>query len=100
MTLNQLKSVSLEISKVIKEVKQQLDESFRYEEVYWRQRSKALWLHEDDRKARYFHAKASERRKRNLIDRLLDVNNCWKEDIKNVENEIYNYFTTLLTSSH
>lgn len=77
----------------------QLDDFLRDEKIYWRQRSKAVWLKEGDRNTRYFHAKASSKKRKNTIDSLLDINNQWREDILDIENEFSNYFTTLFTSS-
>ncbi|KAH9649947.1 transcriptional corepressor LEUNIG-like protein [Citrus sinensis] len=77
-----------------------LDDFLRDEEKYWRQRSKALWLKEGDRNTKYFHAKASGRRKRILIVGLLDNNNQWIEDITAIENEFSDYFRNLFTSSN
>lgn len=82
----------------IRVVETQIDDFLRDEEIYWRQRSKALWLKERDRNTRYFHAKASSMKRRNTIDGLLDTNNQWREDILDIENEFSNYFTTLFTS--
>jgi len=48
-------------------------------EILWRQRSKALWLKEGDQNTRYFHRKASQRKKRNEIIRLKDNVVAWKD---------------------
>ncbi|XP_042969025.1 uncharacterized protein LOC122301700 [Carya illinoinensis] len=39
------------------------------EEIMWRQRSKSLWLKEGDANTKFFHNKASQRRKKNWIKR-------------------------------
>lgn len=49
----------------------QLEEWLSREEMLWRQRSRVEWLREGDRNSKFFHAKASERRKTNIIQRLI-----------------------------
>ncbi|XP_060960190.1 uncharacterized protein LOC115703873 [Cannabis sativa] len=46
-------------------------------EIFWKQRSKQLWLREGDSNSKYFHASASSRRRRNSIQRLKDANGVW-----------------------
>lgn len=47
------------------------------DELMWRQCFKALWLKEGDKSSRFFHLKASIRRKRNSILKLRDVRGEW-----------------------
>ena len=47
----------------IKQVRKDINDLIDSEELYWCQRSKAHWLKEGDRNTKYFHARASERRK-------------------------------------
>ena len=42
------------------------------DEIIWRQRSKALWFKEGDKNTRFFHNKATQRKKRNLIKGVKD----------------------------
>lgn len=49
------------------EGKRKLSEIYHQKEVYWRQRSKQLWLQCGDRNTRYFHNAASKRRINNLV---------------------------------
>ena len=56
-------SLGEEINQVRKEINDLLDS----EEIFWGQRAKAHWLREGDKNTKFFHAKASERRKQNTI---------------------------------
>ncbi|XP_074336953.1 uncharacterized protein LOC141674128 [Apium graveolens] len=53
-----------------KEAKQKLFLILDQNEMFWRQRSKQLWLQAGDKNTRYFHAAASERRRSNAIQKL------------------------------
>ncbi|XP_074266454.1 uncharacterized protein LOC141589727 [Silene latifolia] len=44
----------------------------RQEELFWRQRSRALWLKDGDRNTGYFHRQAGQRRTKNHIGKLVD----------------------------
>ncbi|KAM0865383.1 hypothetical protein ACQ4PT_043311 [Festuca glaucescens] len=54
----------------IRNVSFQLDELLLREEVMWKQRSRIRWLREGDKNTKFFHRKASARRKKNRILRL------------------------------
>lgn len=57
---------------VVKEEKKKLSETYAQQEVFWRQRSKQLWLREGDQNSTYFHAATKNRRKINQISHLQD----------------------------
>lgn len=81
------------------EAEAQLDESPQEEELCWRQRCRELWLTEGDRNTRWFHTKASMRRKCNRIHGLYDCNNIWQEDLQAVLGILTDYFSNIFTSS-
>lgn len=58
----------------------------------WRQKSKSLWLKEGDQNTKFFHSKASHRKRKNNITRLKDGNGVWTEntDIMNVITQHFN----------
>ncbi|CAI9771184.1 unnamed protein product [Fraxinus pennsylvanica] len=67
-------------------------------ELMWKQRSRATWLEGGDQNTRFFHAKASQRRKTNMITKLLDDQGCWQEgDACN--SLIINYYSDLFSSN-
>ncbi|KAG8503437.1 hypothetical protein CXB51_001595 [Gossypium anomalum] len=53
-------------------------------EKYWAQRSRVIWLREGNRNTKFFHVRASSRRKKNNIERLKDIHGCWKNNIKDI----------------
>lgn len=58
----------------VKVEKKRLTETYAQQEVFWRQRSKQLWLREGDQNSKLFHAASKNRRKTNKITTLKDVN--------------------------
>ena len=70
------------------------------EEIYWKQRSRISWLHEGDRNTKFFHAKASARRKKNLIVSLKEMDGTVIEQHSDIERGIIQHFSTLFQSSN
>jgi hypothetical protein len=50
----------------------ELDKLLESEEMWWNQRSRVLWLQHGDKNTKFFHQKATQRRKRNIIDSIMD----------------------------
>lgn len=48
---------------------------------------------------KFFHTKASQRRQKNTIEQLKNLNGEWKEELGDVEEIVVNYFSNLYTSS-
>ncbi|TXG53380.1 hypothetical protein EZV62_022549 [Acer yangbiense] len=87
------------VSQEITRVEGELDNMLSNEEIYWRQRSRSNWLAAVDRNSRYFHHKASARKKRNSIEMLED--DCGRKftDEKGISDTLCNYFVDLFSSS-
>ncbi|KAK6126474.1 hypothetical protein DH2020_039779 [Rehmannia glutinosa] len=67
-----------------KQIEVELDELYRLEEIFWHQRSRALWIKAGDRNTRFFHRKASNRNARNNIEKIKNDDGMWIEDEKEV----------------
>ncbi|CAB4268750.1 unnamed protein product [Prunus armeniaca] len=82
-----------------KELTAKLDSLMAKNEIYWRQRSRALWLKAGDRNTKYFHYKASSRKRRNTISGLEDENGIWQTSEPELENTVVHYFQQLFSSN-
>lgn len=64
----------------------------------WRQRLKALWLQEGDQNTKFFHTKASQRRRKNRILKIQNAHRGWHEG-ESIDKIIMVYFQSLFTTS-
>lgn len=54
-----------------------IKETWRRDELYWKQRSPVKWVTEGDRNTTFFHLTTSSRRRRNHICRLRGMDGRW-----------------------
>ena len=89
-------SLGREINVLRKEINDLLDS----EENMWQQRSRVQWLGLGDRNTKYFHSKASERRKKNTITGLMDENGNWCDSTESIAAVAVSYFEKLFSTSY
>nr|POF21129.1 hypothetical protein CFP56_06930 [Quercus suber] len=66
----------------IRSVRKELNSWLDTEEVMWKQRSKNMYLVAGDRNTCFFHAKASNRNQKNLIEGMEDSSGIWQETLE------------------
>ena len=98
--LQQLENLSSlhEKAEEIQELRKEINEVLVREEIMWSQRSRAAWIKWGDRNTRFFHATASQRRRRNRIGGLQNANGEWQENQEDVESIILEYFEGIFKS--
>ena len=87
-------------AKEIQELKKEINEIQIREEIMWNQRSRALWLKWGDQNMKFFHATASQRRRKNRIEGLQNQQGDWIDDQEGIENIILEYFTKMYRSDN
>ena len=86
----------VEINRQRKEVNELLDE----EEVWLQQRSRVQWLGEGDRNTKYFHHRAFEKRKKNIINGLWNEEGLWCSNKESIAATTIAYFEDIYTTTH
>ncbi|KAM6569512.1 hypothetical protein CsatB_017497 [Cannabis sativa] len=77
----------------------QLSEVYIQQEVFLRQRSKQLWLQEEDNNNKFCHASATSRQRNNLISKLKDNSGRWVDWNSGLPQLMIDYFSNLFTTS-
>ncbi|KAG8482208.1 hypothetical protein CXB51_026860 [Gossypium anomalum] len=85
---NKLKAMRIKLGKLVDK-----------EEQYWAQRSRINWLKEGDRNTYFFHVRATNRRKKNSIERLKDMQGIWRDTTKDISQAAREYFLHLFKSN-
>ncbi|XP_075659172.1 uncharacterized protein LOC142629066 [Castanea sativa] len=80
------------------EVSKNFNDLLMKQEIYWAQRSRVSWLKHGDKNTKFFHAKASQRRRRNHVQSIKDRDGNWVEEIKDIAGVATNYFDSLFTA--
>ena len=88
-------SLGSEINVIRKEINELLDS----EEIMWQQRAKVQWLGLGDRNTKYFHTRASDRRRRNTINSIMDENGNWHDSMDGIAEVAVSYFKSLYSTS-
>lgn len=82
----------------IRKLEVELESLLEEEEKHWKIRSGEDWLKWGDKNTKWFHAKASSKRKRNHMKGLFDVNELWVDNNKDMEEVTTKYFSDLFNT--
>lgn len=77
----------------------ELDSLLEEEEAYWKFQAREDWLNWRGRNMRWFHSRASQRKKRNLIKGFYNSNGVWVKEEEDMGREASRYFLNLFSSS-
>jgi hypothetical protein len=87
-----------DITQQIVDKENELDRLLDGEEIWWKQRSGADWLQHGDKNTKFFHMKASQRKKRNTIRGLLHSEGVLQTNHDMIEEILLNHFKLLFQS--
>ena len=95
MGLNNMENVE-----AIKRVKEEINTQLYNDELHWRQRSRSIWLKVRDKNTKFFHQRASQRRRKNHISGVLDNDWVWWEFDVGIATVAEKYFQDLFTTTN
>ncbi|KAG5605938.1 hypothetical protein H5410_027430 [Solanum commersonii] len=75
-----------------------LEGIIKNEEIYWRQRSRSVWLKEGDKNTNFFHKMANAHKRYNNIDQLLIQGNI-VQDPERIQGEIVEFYQKLYSEN-
>lgn len=81
-------------------VKKQLFLILDQKEIFWRQRSKQLWLQAGEKNTKYFHSVCNRRKHNNYIQKLKNDAGEWMDWDSGMPVMIKEYFQKLFTEDH
>jgi hypothetical protein len=78
------------------DMSRELENTLLYEEIHWRQKSRALWLKEGDSNTRFFHKVANSHRRNNRVETLC-IDGVMSHDPNEVKEHIVQFYRNLYT---
>ncbi|XP_033136130.1 uncharacterized protein LOC117128234 [Brassica rapa] len=97
--LEEVQTDNTRSQKDILEVSRKLQEAYKDEENYWHQKSKNVWYSSRDLNTKFYHALTKQRRVRNRIVGLHDVDGNWITEDNGVEKVAIDYFKNLFSTT-
>ena len=88
------------LGKEINSLRKEINDLLDCEEILWHQRSRVFWYGQGDRNTKFFHSKASQRRKKNTISGIWDENGIWCDTSESIAATAIAYFEALFTTSN
>ncbi|KAL5735902.1 hypothetical protein ACOSQ2_030690 [Xanthoceras sorbifolium] len=89
---------SEQVLNAIKCRERELESLISKEELYWKQRSRVDWLLAGDKNSKFFHRRATARKKKNQISSLLDNRGVRRESEQGMSSVVLDYFSDLFRS--
>ncbi|XP_030946656.1 uncharacterized protein LOC115971101 [Quercus lobata] len=97
LTLQDRKGV---MGKEVNSLRREINNLLNCEEILWHQRLRILWYGQRDHNTKFFHSRASQRRKKNSISGIWDEHGNWCDTNESIATTTISYFETLFTTSH
>ncbi|KAL5842776.1 hypothetical protein ACOSQ3_013379 [Xanthoceras sorbifolium] len=88
----------VQVLDAIKSRERELESLLSKEELYWKQRSRVDWLLAGDKNSKFFHRRATARKKKNQISSLLDSRGVRRESEQGMSSVVLDYFSDLFRS--
>lgn len=82
------------------ELKEELNQAYSEEEIFWKQKSRVMWLRAGDETTRYFHSITKSKRLRNTISSIQDAQGVIHKRHREVAELAQQYFQDMYSASN
>ena len=79
--------------------KKEVNKQLHKKEVFWRQRSRVIWLPIVNKNTKFFHQHVSQRRQKNHIEGLIDMSGVWHTKEDKVVEIVVDYYKASFSAS-
>ncbi|CAL2278234.1 unnamed protein product [Prunus armeniaca] len=80
-------------------IQEEIEQLWKEEELYWKQRSRVNWLQAGDSNSRFFHLTTIQHRQKNRVLKLKNDRGVWIYGEKNLRMEFEKFFNNLFHTS-
>ncbi|XP_075654939.1 uncharacterized protein LOC142625123 [Castanea sativa] len=84
----------------ISTLKSEINTILHHDDLFWRQRSRSIWLPAGDKNTKFFHQRESQRRRKNHIPGLQDTDGGWYTLDEQIAHVAEQYFKELFTTTN
>ena len=84
----------------VRELKQEITDLIVRENKLWFQRSKVLWAKFGDRNSKFSHIHASQRMRKNSIQKIRDIHGVWRSGKEGIADCLVEYYQELFSSTN
>lgn len=84
----------------IRELKREISELMDRENKMWFQRSKVLWVANGDKNSKFFHSRATQRKRKNSILKIRDAAGVWNLNLEDIVKCLIEFYQDLFSSTN
>ena len=97
--INEIQGQDVSVINAKKEAKLQreLNEWLNCNDIVWKQKSREIWLRDDDQNTKFFHLSTIIRRRHNSIEAITNDSGGWILDKKDIGHHVRDKFNSLFT---
>lgn len=85
---------------MVRELKLEITDLIDREDKLWLQRSKVLWEQFGDKNSKFFHIHASQRIRKNSMQKIRDIHGVWRLDKEGIIDCLVEYYQELFSSAN
>ena len=88
------------INHMVRRLKREITELIDKANRMWFQRSKVLWAQNGDKNSKFFHVRATQRKRKDSIQKICDASGVWTSNPEDIAKCVVDYYQELFTTTN